>query len=355
MNSKFQLTFFSACDINDPFFDSLKEDYAEFETWFEKKSKMGQQLYVYSENRQMLAVLYLKEEEEELLLQEERLKCCGRLKIGTLKISNYVKNQRLGEGAIGLSLWRWQQMPVNEVYITVFEKHTSLIQLLIKFGFVKRGKNERGEDVYVKDKSNLRYLNPYIAFPYIKPDFEYCGYLPIRDEYHDTLFPYSELANTNQETKEIAAANGMTKSFIASPIKPVKYYSGQPVFVYRIHTGDGRKKYKSVVTSICTIVKQIVVKENGKDQLSFKDFINIIGNKSYFNHQQLINLYDKDHLVILEMVYNGGFGKGHNVTYNDLNENGLFEDYPYHIQLTPDQFITILELGKVNVHNFIIN
>lgn len=355
MNSKFQLTFFTDCDINDSFFDSLKEDYAEFVTWFAKKAKMAQKLWVYCENGKILSVLYLKDETEELLLQGEQLECCRRLKIGTLKISDHVKNQRLGEGAIGLSLWSWQRMSVDEIYITVFEKHTLLIQLLQKFGFVKRGTNERGEGVYIKNKSKLRYLNPYLAFPYIMPDFKYGGYLPIKDEYHDTLFPYSELANTNQETEEIAAANGITKIFIASPFKPVKYYAGQPVFVYRIHTGTGQKKYKSVVTSICTIVQQIVVKENGKCHLSFDKFIDIVGNKSYFSHQQLINYYDKEHLVILEMVYNGWFGKKHNVTYNDLKKNGLFEYYPYDNQLTPNQLKKILELGKRDVENFIIN
>lgn len=31
----------SECDINDPFFDSLKEDYPEFEIWYLKKSQEG--------------------------------------------------------------------------------------------------------------------------------------------------------------------------------------------------------------------------------------------------------------------------------------------------------------------------
>lgn len=355
MNNKFQWTFFSDCDINDPFFDSLKQDYAEFETWFAKKAQMAQKLCLYRENGKILTMLYLKDETEEILLKDERMECCRRLKIGTLKIGDHAKKQRLGEGAIGLSLWYWQRMSVDEVYITVFEKHVLLIQLLQKFGFSERGINTRGEKVYIKRKSKIKYLDPYETFPFIMPDFKYSGYLPIKEEYHDTLFPYSELANTSQETEEIAAANGMTKSFIASPFKPVKYYPGQPIFVYRIHTGTGPKQYKSVVTSICTIVRQIVVKEDGYCHFPFDEFIEMVGNKSYYSHQQLENFYEKKHLIILEMVYNGGFGKGHNVTYKDLKENGLFEQYPYDIQLTPEQFKKVLELGEINVRYFIIN
>lgn len=355
MNNKFQWTFFADCNVKDPFFDSLKEDYTEFETWFEKKAKMAQKLCIYRENGEILAMLYLKDETEEVMLQDRKLESRRRLKIGTLKISDYAKHQRLGEGAIGLSLWYWQRMAIDEVYITVFQKHTSLIQLLCKFGFAKMGLNRRGEEVYIKSKSKLNYMTPYTAFPYIMPDFKYSGYLPIKEEYHDTLFPYSELANTNQETEEIAAANGMTKIFLASPISPVTYYSGEPIFVYRIHTGTGPKKYKSVVTSVCTIVRQIVVKEKGNCCKSFEDFSEIIGNKSYFGIKQLPELYKKDNLVVLEMVYNGGFGKGHNVTYHDLKESGLFEQYPYYIRLNPEQFGKVLELGEVNVRHFIID
>lgn len=355
MNGKFQWTFFSDCDLQDRFFDSLKEDYAEFEEWFVRKVKMASKVCVYREKGEILALLYLKDETEEVLLKGHKLPEKRRLKIGTLKISDYAKHQRLGEGAIGLSLWYWQRMKADEVYITVFAKQEQLIGLLVKFGFIKVGENNRGEDVYMKNKSSICYDTPYKAFPYLYPQFSYSGYIPIKAEYHDTLFPYSELANTNQETEEIAAANGITKIFVAFPVRTVTYKQGEPVFIYRIHTGEGPKKYKSVVTSVCTIVRQITVKEDGIKKLTYEEFCNAIGNKSYFKQEELNEFYQKRNLILLEMVYNGGFGKGHNVTYQSLAENGLFEQYPYDIKLNYRQFRKILDLGGIDVRNFIIN
>lgn len=55
------------------------------------------------------------------------------------------------------------------------------------------------------------------------------------------------------------------------------------------------------------------------------------------------------------MVYNGYFGKGHNVIYKELKDNKLFESYPYSIVYGRDEFIKILEMGDIDVQNTIID
>ena len=42
MDSIIKLKRFSDIDINDPFFDSLKDDYRGFVKWFNKKRKEGE-------------------------------------------------------------------------------------------------------------------------------------------------------------------------------------------------------------------------------------------------------------------------------------------------------------------------
>lgn len=55
---------FSAIDLGDPFFDSLKEDYPEFPEWFGRKAAAGEEAYVsLSEDRKLDAFLYLKRKE----------------------------------------------------------------------------------------------------------------------------------------------------------------------------------------------------------------------------------------------------------------------------------------------------
>ena len=58
---------------------------------------------------------------------------------------------------------------------------------------------------------------------------------------------------------------------------------------------------------------------------------------------------------MLELVYNGFFGKGHNVIHKDLHEKGLFESHPYNIDYSKKQFIEILEMGDVDVSDVIID
>jgi hypothetical protein len=58
---------------------------------------------------------------------------------------------------------------------------------------------------------------------------------------------------------------------------------------------------------------------------------------------------------MLELVYNGFFGKGHNVIHRDLKQGGLFSSHPYTMNFTKDQFIKMLEMGGADVQNVIID
>lgn len=219
--SVFDYLSFSDCDIHDPFFDSLKDDYPGFEEWFVKKSKANEHAYVSVENG-IHAFLYIKGEEEEAIetvLPKER-----RMKIGTFKISEGSQGNRLGEGAIGISLWRWQQSDVNQVYVTVFEKHEKLISILETFGFQKVGNKVNGECIYLKDKKKLRYETAKLSFPYLNPNFTRGKYIPINDEFHDKLFQYSDLKNVKRHTEDAtAASNGLSKVFLATPSSDIDY------------------------------------------------------------------------------------------------------------------------------------
>lgn len=360
MSQKYKWTYFSDVDISDCFFDSLKSDYPEFESWFFRKSIERKKALVIKSESGINAFLYLKRENVEgdvspLTVNEMCLDNIPRIKIGTLKISETIRNQRLGEGAIGVSLWYWAESRYKEIYVTVFDKHDNLISLFLHFGFCNIGHNPRGESVLVKKRTPLDFSTPYKAFPFISDKFQKAGLLPIYDKYHDRLFPYSELAKTNQEVFEETAGNGITKIFLASPLKQLKYYEGMPIFVYRI-CSDKLKKYKSAITSFCTITRITIIKENNAFHCSFENFIKSIGNKSIYKEDELKTLFlSKRNLIAIEMLYNGFFGKGHNINFTNLKKIGLFESYPYEIVYNKCEFIKILEMGGKNVQDIIID
>lgn len=355
MAGKFQWSKFSEVDLSDPFFDSLKEDYEEFPIWFSKKSANDENALVFHDEQGIGSFVYLKEENEPIELTHRVLPAVPRLKIGTLRLAERFRGQRLGEGAIGVSLWRWQEKYLEEIYVTTFEKHTTLINLFEYFGFNRAGMNPRGECVYLKSRANINYSDAYTAFPFIRTNFDKAGIIPIYENFHDRLFPYSELKGHKREIEEETAGNGITKVYIGTPYTPVHYTVGEPVGIYRIFQGVRQKTYKSVITSYGTITRIEIIKDKGRCRISLDDYIKIAGNKTVFTPEELTQIYQKNNVIMLEMVYNGYFGKGHNVTHKKLSDNGLFPAHPYNIDYSKDEFIKILEMGDVNVQNVIID
>ena len=138
MPSTFQARYFADVNLNDPFFDSLKADYPEFELWFKGKAEKGTNALVYLDGDKIGAFIYLKQETEEITLQEGVLPAIERIKIGTLKLDESIRNKRLGEGALGLCLWHWRDAGIQQIYVTVYSKQEALINFLKSLVFIWR-------------------------------------------------------------------------------------------------------------------------------------------------------------------------------------------------------------------------
>ncbi|WP_314662749.1 hypothetical protein [uncultured Selenomonas sp.] len=367
MADTFALKKFSDLNLNDSFFDSLKTAYPgtnstpSFTDWFLKKSKEDRTALVFQDDDGLGAFISLKQETESLPLQDSILSKKLRLKISTIKIADRFRGQRLGEGSIGLVLWQWQRLGIEEIYVTVFDQQELLISQLTRYGFIKVGYNPNGEGVYLRSRNNIDYSDPYKSFPFINPNFENAGYLCVEDNYHDTLFPYSELKNTLQTSVALNVRNGLSKIYVGAQFTPPPYKVGEPIFIYRKHTGSGVKKYKSCLTSFCIVTDVIAVKRNYQALMTFDALLERIGNKSVFNQRELYSRYSKNrHMFVIEMLYYGYFGEGHNVNMDWLDSNGHWGGshggiYPALIRLTPDAFKEILREGNIDVDNVIIN
>lgn len=357
MNGKFERKSFSQIDLNDNFFNSLKQDYPEFaSSWFPKGIFQGREALVFYDSEGIGAFIATKEEEEPLQLSDRTLPACLRIKISTLRIAERFRGQRLGEGAIGLVLWEWQKSRLEEIYVTVFPSHDDLIVQLERFGFVNVGSNKRGERVYLRSRNHIDYSTPYKSFPFISPSFKKGGYLIVEDQYHDTLFPYSKLKNTLQEKLEKDVANGISKIYIGNQWK-VHYQIGEPVFIYRKYNGATRKRYKSCLTSYCIFTGVVPVKKNGVQLLTFDAFCDEVGNKSVFSQEDLLKKYQQDkNLTITKLLYCGYFGSGNNVNMHWLDEHNIWTPdggYPANTQLTPQQCSMIWQEGEIDISNIL--
>lgn len=366
MAGKFSHKLFSDININDPFFDSLKKDYpgtatsTAFPDWFAKKAAEGKEALVFEDEQGIGAFVNIKPgEEEEIKLDDGRvLPFDSRLKITTIKIDDRYRHQRIGEGALGLTLWAWRDLGINEIYVTVFEKHADLIPLLEKYGFEHVGNNLNGERVYLKDRRKLDFSDPCKSFPFISGKINHAGCLAINMEYHDTMFAYSELANTIQESVDLNVANGLKKVYIGCPTS-LSFNVGDPVFIYRRYTGtSGQKGYKSCITSYCVCTRIERINDyKGNHLHSFAEFLQMKGNKSVFDDLEIKNQYDNQpNLTLIEFLYYGYFGSGNNVNWKWLHDNDCWPGgHPMTLHFSRSQFEKVLREGNVDVSNVIIN
>ena len=136
-------------DVTDPIFASLKEEYLEFDDWFRKISREGRKCWVYSEEGRIKAILIYKEEDEPVEVNSFFLSKRRRFKIATLKVD--LTGYKIGELLLKLAFKYCIDHNIDEIYLTHFTKEEDyLVDLIVEFGFISCGRNNRGETVYLK-------------------------------------------------------------------------------------------------------------------------------------------------------------------------------------------------------------
>ena len=191
-------------NINDSFFDSLKEDYEEFEEWFNKISLEGRRCWVYLNEIGSIGALLIYKFENESIDSNPQLPAKKRLKISTFKVTH--TGYKIGELFLKLSLEFSIKNNLDEIYLTSFTKPNDyLANLIMEYGFYPKARNRRGEDIYIKelavDKEKIQHFSPTeIAkkfYPIFYDGIEVKKFLiPIRPEYHDRLFSEYKLRQT---------------------------------------------------------------------------------------------------------------------------------------------------------------
>ena len=122
-------------EIEQPFFDSLRDSYHEFNAWFLKCSKENRKCYLLKVDDKITALLiYRKEKSSNHNLPSvthDAIKMC------TLKVAETVFGYRLGELFLNKMFELCIKSSTKYLYLTVFPHHTHLINLLSKYGFIK--------------------------------------------------------------------------------------------------------------------------------------------------------------------------------------------------------------------------
>lgn len=339
--------YFAKVDLDDPFFDSFKEDYPKFEKWFKEKSQ--EIAYVSRSEGNIAGFLYLKLEDRNEAYPEftpafPRRK---RLKIGTFKTR--FNRSLLGERLLKIVFDNAIRQEVDEIYVTIYEKGIErlwLIRLLEEYGFIRFGikSSAKGDEaVFIRDMHRrFEVDNAKRTFPYFSSNGR-SFIVPIYPEYHTNLFPDSILRTESPEdfTENEAYRNSISKVYISRSIFK-QLESGDAIVFYR--TGG---YYKGVVTTI-GLVENVVMNFRSPDE-----FIRACRKRSVFTDAELLahwnyNSYTRPFVV--NFLYTYSFPK--RINLKELIELGIVTDInsvPRGFEsLTKTQFQTILKETKTD-------
>lgn len=200
--------------LDDDIFDSLREDYPPFNEWWKDKCvRQRRNCWVVYDNG--LAGLIVRK--DETAKDTDATQKLGKiLKICTFKVRPEKRGIKLGELLLKKVFWFAQANKYDLVYITTYESQAALIDLLEYYGFVQTMTKLDGERVYEKTFSTDKLIAPPGAEVYDSDRLNYPRFVtsgvrafgvPIREEYHDTLYP--DLKETPQQ-EDLFDAAGLT-------------------------------------------------------------------------------------------------------------------------------------------------
>jgi len=339
--------YFGNIDIDDNFFHSFREDYREFNRWFNKKS--DEIAYICkSDQDEIVAFLYVKTDAEDENYSDvvPILNPARRLKIGTMKvISNGFK---LGERFLKIIFDNALLQSIEEVYVTLFNnslEQNRLCALLEDWGFYRHGikRTINGEEIVLvrnfRPYANTE--NPCISYPYLSYNSRKF-IVPIYPAYHTELFPDSILRTESplNFVENRPNRNAISKVYISRSyercLKP-----GDIIVFYRT-AFKGPAFYTSVTTTI-GVVQNIKTNIRSESQ-----FIELCRKRSVFTDDELRehwNYYRNNRPFIVNFLYVYTFPKRMNlqalinagvISSTDSVPRG-FE------QITDEQFNKILE------------
>ena len=341
---------FSDIDLSDQFFNSLKNDYPGFEDWFlRRQDKFAYVLY--NDEDRLEGLLYLKLETGPIEDVTPPLHGENILKIGTFKINPH--GTRLGERFIKKALDYAVSQNASLCYVTIFEKHDALIQLLEEYGFIKHGLKytANGEElVLCKDLRKLT-GNMFKDYPLIDARQSNKYILSIYPKYHSHMFPDSILKTEKVDIlDDVSYTNSIHKIYVASMPDIAKLRQKDILVMYRTADEGRSAEYSSVVTAICVVDK---VKRQS-EFFNFNEFYEYASTYSIFDKADLWYWYAKGTCYTIKMTYNVALSK--RIIRHELIESIGVDRNSYWgiLPITDIQFNEIVRRGVEN-ESIIIN
>jgi len=276
-------------DKNDEIFNSVKADYGDFDTWFDRVSASGRKTWVVKNlDGNIEAICIYKEENQINGIKGKILKLC------TFIVKEDFRGKKLGELLLK-EIFRYSFLNTFELaYIEFYPLNKDfLISLIEDFGFIKFKEKANKECIYIKyfcieDKIVAGKLGPldFVIkyFPYfLNSDKINKFIIPIKSKYHYKLFPDDQSQPSLFYPNE-SVSNSIKKAYICNS-KIKKIYPGDIAIFYR--SGDIKS-----LTNI-GIIEEILRTNNANELAAF------VGKRTVYSFKEMAEKCKKEAIGIL--------------------------------------------------------
>lgn len=325
-----QRTTFGELDLNDPIFDSLKEEYEEFVSWAESKGDRPAWVN-YTEDGSLGSILIIKTRETENIGVDPPLGRETRLKISTLKVGEARWGSKVGELLISIAIREAINLELSQVYLTHYiTEEDYLVDLIESYGFEHASNKDDGEAIFLKrlippvgvDPDPLEMASQYYPSFYDGPDVDKF-IVPVQPKYHNKLFtsyqkrqpPIHEFSGEFH-----SEGNAIRKAYLSNSK------------TRKINPGDLLLFYRSVdhqeVTSL-GVCEQVEYGLTDPDEIS-----RIVGKRSVFSEQEIQGLAESPTTVLL---FSWHFDLPSPISYEQLIENNVLSGPPQVMQELDEQ------------------
>ena len=278
-----------------PFFNSLRQSYSGFDTWFHKCAEEKRKCWcIENTNGEVIAICIYKKESDVQLTDNGPIINGSILKLCTFKVATEARGQKLGERLLYIAFDYCVKNDIDWVYLhTVGKEQQTLVGLCVDYGFYHLGKYKQ-DDVYIKPMKlkkdihdSLQSLIRYYPFFYADPTIQKF-IIPIQPKYHEELFPdYSVLKGSlfeKDQNLSTSQGNTIKKAYLCHA-KTKAIRRGDILLFYRSHD---RKSIQCM-----GIVEDV---HHSKD---INEVFPLIAKRTVFNKNDLTKILRKETLIIL--------------------------------------------------------
>ena len=324
-------------DLSDEIFASLREDYPDFDQWFEKCRRQHRDCWSLQIDGKIAGLVVRKDES----FIEAGVSYPGSkiLKVCTFKVRDEFRGEKFGELLLKQILWFGQINEYDVIYLTVFPKHTFLRDLLAYYGFIGTKNLPSGE--LMMEKALLK--GPIEVIPSDKFDFARTSYprfydgatalkfcVPIRPDYHRRLFPEiafgAELPLFPNEKFGPVLRRGEART----PGNTIRKVYLSRAKTKRLRPGDLLLFYmsKDENYSSSQSVTTIAVAEQIFDAASTEDLIRLTAKRSVFSVEELaaMDASEKSPVKVIDFLLIGHFERP--ITLDALLTSQVFANAP---------------------------